>query len=236
MAAVVAASGAVFLHSGAADPLVTAAAERVAGLTGGPAQTAGPGASPERTERVSWSWDLGAPTWSANRPQPSQLRPKISIDPRNPARPSRPSEPWEPAGTPRDDGRPFWYGMYAVNPRVELEPRRDCPQYHGPTGSVPVRATATGPGRATLTWWDTGDPNTRLYQVDAFKRTGGDAVTSTTYPVAKPRTCRQVTVTVTGLDSGERYEFWLETVDDDPIDKGGTVRLARGRTEPVTIR
>jgi hypothetical protein len=164
------------------------------------------------------------------------LRTNIGIDPVNPARPSKPTDPWLPAGTPEDDGRPYWFGgPDTVNPKVGLEPRRDCPQYHGPSGTIPMRATAAGAGRATLTWWDTGDPNTRLYQVDAFRRTGGDAVTSSTFPVKRPRTCQQTTVTVSGLARGETYEFWLETVDDDPLNKGGTVRMSRGRTELVPI-
>jgi hypothetical protein len=44
-----------------------------------------------------------------------------------------------------------------------------------------------------------------------------------------------VSATVTGLASGVGYDFWLETVNRDPLDPSRTYRTSRGRTEVVRI-
>jgi hypothetical protein len=241
MAAAVAASGAVFVGSGGADPLLAAAAEQVAARTGGaPAEAAG-AASPERSARVSFSWNLGSPRWDATLPQPRRLTAARSIDPANPAKPAQPAQPRPPDGTPPDDGRPpIWYGIAASNPKVELEPMRSCPQFRGPSARIWMTVTPRK-GGVTLSWWDIDDPETLRYEIGAFRRAGlgsgssPGAMTWTRVPLPAARGCRTMTATITGLASGVGYDFWLEAVNRDPLDKSRTYRMSRGRTEVLDI-
>jgi hypothetical protein len=233
-AVAVAASGAVLLQSGAADPVLAAAVSRV---TGGASEQ--PAASPsERTERVAWSWDLGAPTWNANPPQPSRLTPAKRIDPANPARPAAPVKPVPPDGTPPDDGRsPVWQTIVATNPKVELQPESSCPQYRGPSSRIWMTVTPIR-GAVQLSWWDIADPEAVRWEIGAFARSGVGGSPSmqwTRVPLQEPRTCQRVTATVTGLASGVGYDFWLETVNRDPLDPSRTYRTSRGRTEVFRI-
>jgi hypothetical protein len=237
MAAAVAASGAALLHSGAVDPVLTAVAGQVAARTGH-AQPAAAAPSPGRTARVAWSWDLGAPTWDATLPRPSRLTPVHRIDPVSPAQPAQPVQPRLPDGTPPDDGsRPYWYQMAATNPKVALTPMPGCPQYHGPSARTWMSSTP-GKGSVTLTWWDLGDPSISRFEIGAFARAGANdkpSMTWTSVPARKAGTCGTVTATITGLSSGVGYDFWLESVNKDPLNPGSYYRTSRGRTEVMTI-
>jgi hypothetical protein len=76
------------------------------------------------------------------------------------------------------------------------------------------------------------------WEIGAFARTGvggAPSISWTTVPITRPRQCRQVTATVTGLASGIGYDFWLETVNRDPMDPDRIYRTSRGRTEVVQI-
>jgi len=236
-AAAVAASGGVFLSSGTADPLLTAVAEQVERRTGQRADAAA-AASPERTQRVAWSWNLGAPTWNANLPQPRRLTPVRSIDPAQPARPAKPMQPRLPDGTPPDESRGWsWVAIHATNPEVGLEPMRSCPQFRGPGARIWMDVTPAR-GRVTLSWWDIADPEAVRWEVGAFARTarsGSPSMTWTEVPLGNPRGCRRMTATITGLESGVGYDFWLETVNRDPLDTSRTYRASRGRTEVIDI-
>ena len=44
-----------------------------------------------------------------------------------------------------------------------------------------------------------------------------------------------MSATITGLESGVGYDFWLETVNRDPLDTSRTYRTSRGRTEVIDI-
>jgi hypothetical protein len=236
MAVAVAASGAAFVHSGAADPLLTAVASRVA--QHGSAPAAAPAAGPERAMKVSWSWDLGGPTWNANLPQPSKLTGSRSIAPESPGTPAKPAQPRPPDGTPADDGwPPYWASISATNPKVGLEPMRDCPRYHGPSARIWMDAKV-GPGSVTLTWNDLGDPEPTKWMIGAFARRGADdnpTMTWTEVPIRKAGTCGPVSATITGLSSGVAYDFWLESMNRDPLNPSVSTRMSRGRTEVLKV-
>ena len=236
MAAAVAASGGVFLSSGAADPLVAAAVEQVTRRTASPGADAT--ASPERTERVAWTWGLDSPRWDAKLPPPRRLTPVRGIDPAKPAQPAKPTAPRQPDGTPPDDDRGWtWVSIAATNPQVELEPMRSCPQFRGPGARIWMDVTPA-PGRVTLSWWDIADPEAVRWEIGAFARTarsGSPSMSWTPVPLGNPRGCRRLTATITGLESGVGYDFWLETVNRDPLDTSRTYRMSRGRTEVIDI-
>jgi hypothetical protein len=236
VAAAVAASGGVFLSSGTADPLLAAAADRMARQTG--AGSDADAASPERTQRVAWSWNLGAPTWNAKLPQPRRLTPVRNIDPAQPAQPARPAQPRRPDGTPPDEDRGWsWVAIKATNPQVALEPMRSCPQFRGPGARIWMDVTPAR-GQVTLSWWDIADPEAVRWEIGAFARTarsGAPSMTWTQVPLGNPRGCRRMTATITGLESGVGYDFWLETVNRDPLDTSRTYRMSRGRTEVIDI-
>jgi len=233
-AVAVAASGAVLLQSGAADPLLAAAVARVTGGT--PAAPAAP--SGPATERVSWSWDLGAPSWNANLPQPSRLTPEKRIDPANPARPAAPVKPTPPDGTPPDDGSfPVWQTVAATNPKVELKSVSSCPQFRGPSARIWMTVTPVR-GAVRLSWWDIADPEAIRWEIGAFARSGvggSPSIQWTRLPIPARHGCQRVSATVTGLASGVGYDFWLETVNRDPLDPSRTYRTSRGRTEVFKI-
>ncbi len=239
MAAAVAASAGVFLSSGAADPLVAAAVEQVARRTGSAPSSEAADASSPRTVRVaSWSWTQGSPTWDARLPQPSRLTPVKRIDPASPGRPSRPVQPRLPDGTPPDENRPWNpYGIAATNPKVGLEPMRSCPQYRGPSARIWMTVTPAK-GQVTLSWWDIADPEALRWEIGAFARTaksGAPSMSWTEVPIRAGRTCGTVTARITGLESGVGYDFWLETVNRDPVAPTRTYRMSRGRTEVIDI-
>jgi hypothetical protein len=239
MAAAVAASGGVFLASGAADPLMAAAAAQVAARTAPDTERSGEdAASPGRAVRVSWSWGTGAPSWNATLPQPSRLTPVRSIDPATPAKPARPAQPRQPDGTPPDTARPWnWYGIAATNPRVELASPRSCPQFRGPSARIWMTVTP-GKGQVTLSWWDIADPEAVRWEIGAFARTANSGTPSMSWTRVPNRPgggCGTVTARITGLESGVGYDFWLETVNRDPLDPSRTYRMSRGRTEVFDI-
>ena len=234
-AVAVAASGAALLQSGAADPVLAAVVTRVTeGRTAPPAA----GDPTGRTQRVGWSWDLGAPTWEANRPQPSRLTPVKRIDPASPARPAEPVPPTPPDGTPPDDDAfPIWQTVVATNPTVELQPVSSCPQFLGPSARIWMTVTPAK-GSVRLSWWDIADPEAIRWEIGAFARSGVNGAPSiqwTPVPIRQPRRCQRVSATVTGLASGVGYDFWLETVNRDPLDPDRIYRTSRGRTEVFKI-
>jgi hypothetical protein len=114
---------------------------------------------------------------------------------------------------------------------------RSCPQYHGPAARIWMNSK-TAPGQVTLTWYDLGDPEPTKWEIGAFARRGADdtpTMSWTEVPVRKAGTCGPVSVTITGLARGVAYDFWLESVNRDPLNPTLETRMSRGRTEVMKI-
>jgi hypothetical protein len=105
--------------------------------------------------------------------------------------------------------------------------------------STPKRITpgvVPGVGSATVTWQSDNRPEVQSYQVSAVSQqlVTGPQPAPVTATAAQPTGCQQVTVTVTGLVSGQLYTFWMEEQITSPTT--GSPRLEQvGTSSPVLI-
>jgi len=188
--------------TGALDPVLNAAvtALRQKAADRRPATT-------DRTARVAdWQFFDDRPEWSSLRGVPTVTGPV------GPAAPVRPA-----VAPPENPHRWVFYGPPPM-PHYRLRTLTDCPQPRGPGLYVQNFTVTTGTGGATVTWWDLGDPDTRDYTIvavpnyvnmgDSSRPVAAPARVTTLVPA--PKTCKQITVKVTGLINGNNYQFVLE--------------------------
>jgi hypothetical protein len=113
-------------------------------------------------------------------------------------------------------------------------PPAPCGGYATPRRIVP--AVVPGAGTATLSWMADSSTDVRGYRVQAVSQ----VLTSGTQPepaqqlVAQRADCGEVATTMTGLDAGGVYVFWLEEqVWDEPTQRMRYVQV--GATDPVEL-
>ncbi|WP_369139155.1 hypothetical protein [Modestobacter versicolor] len=116
---------------------------------------------------------------------------------------------------------------------------RQRPDACGGGGTTPRRmvpGVVAGPGQATLDWMADARPEVLGYRVQAVSQrlVGGEQLAPVVQTAAQPEGCVPVSVTVTGLVSGEPYVFWLE--EQVTSASTGVVRLVQvGTTAAVVI-
>ena len=175
-----------------------------------------------------------------DRPEWSSARGVAKV----PSRPDQPVEPARPEVAPPENPHRWQFSGPAPMPRYSLEPMSSCVQPRGPGNSVAALTAVAGTKSAAVTWWDLGDPDTVSYQLTIVPigATGNpvgwpgagqkEKVRFITVPA--PNQCKQVTVQVTGLTSGDGYRFWLLALNRSPV-QNRTYRHTRGETETVTV-
>jgi hypothetical protein len=113
-----------------------------------------------------------------------------------------------------------------------LEPA--CGGYTSPKRITP--GVTAGSGAATVTWMADDRDEVRSYQVSAVSQelVGGTQPAPVTATAAQPDGCSQLTVTVSGLVTGDSYVFWLEEEITSP--STGVTRLEQvGTSAPVVV-
>jgi hypothetical protein len=105
-----------------------------------------------------------------------------------------------------------------------------CLPLYGPGTPVPVNVT-TAPGPVLMTWFHNGDLATTAYWVGVQPLAGTVAQRSaiTWTRVAPPAGCRDVTVTVPGLQAGTPYLVWLDADSLTPETGSGSTRHTLNR-------
>lgn len=224
--AVLAASG-YLLVSGALDPVLQDAVTLALGEQPDDVPTLN--AAPV----TDWMYFDDRPEWSSVRGVP-----KV------PSRPDQPVEPARPAAAPPENPHRWQFSGPAPMPHYSLEPMSSCVQPRGPGNSVAALTAVPGTKSATVTWWDLGDPDTVSYQLTIVPigATGNpvgwpgagqkEKVRFITVPA--PNQCKEVTVQVTGLTSGDGYRFWLLALNRSPV-QNRVYRHTRGETETITV-
>lgn len=202
-----------------------------------------------RVERVALSvprWESSTGIRSANRQRNRQAR--VSVPGRvsvpSPARPRRPGPPADPVPPTADlepPRRPWFLNYPGLPPRIELAPMRSCPKPHGALAQIAV-VTEVGAGAISLTWQASGlteVPGYRLIAVPAPPRPSATALPIRTVTVAATTGCREVTATVSGLPSGERYQVHLEAISRQTVNPAGhrypDFHRMLARSEVVTV-
>jgi hypothetical protein len=226
----VAVSAGYLLSSGALDPVLNDVLTRALGRNDADAGTA-----LNAVPVTDWMYFDDRPEWSTLRRIPAL-----------PSSPDQPIEPGRPVVAPPENPHRWQFNGPAPMPHYSLKPMESCPQPHGQEMSVARLTAIAGTKSATVTWWDLGDPDTRTYQIAvvAVGATGnpvGYSDSSTaTEPVryvyiTAPNTCRQVSVVIGGLKTGDAYRFWLMATNQSRVQKNRNYRHGRGETETVTI-
>lgn len=203
------------LQSGAMDPVV---ADVVTALT--PDEPTGRADEPRLQRVADWT---DVPEWSPKRGVPTA-----------PARPqaAAPAPPREPAIAPPENPRPWMrVGVPRARATFRLEPMHSCPQYHGPSATMPMQVTPQK-SAVTATWWSIGDPDVISFRVVASAKATGER---TEISVPAVTGCQTMTATVAGLVSGARYQIFLETVNESRVQAGRTYRVMRAQSELVVV-
>ena len=209
------------LACGALDPALRGAVTLARGGDDDPAL--------ETTAVADWMYFDDRPEWSSLREVPKP-----------PTRPDQPVQPVRPAVAPPENPHRWQFTAPGPMPHYALKPPDSCFQPRGPGVAVERLTAIPGTGSATVTWWDLGDPDTRSYEiaivpVGAVINPVGAVNTSITYlTLPAPNTCKQITVNVPGLRSGETYRFWLLANNASQV-QNRNYRPSRGETESITI-
>lgn len=241
-------------------PTLTALAATLTGrpvtVTAGQAGagSAGPTAAPHVERVAGLRWESARP-WTGNRPWTgpdgtSSAPPSTTARVAGPAGPNRPAPPTDPIppGELEPPNRPYW--IIGPTPpqcpwprtdipapadwQCDMQPRPDCPQYTGP--GVQVRLDAVpGTGSATLSWWNYGDPDVLEWRVAAIEYTQFGSPSPTWQNFQLEVGCYQASHTVTGLQSGKRYEFMLEAIETNHAGRGTALHRGIGHSEVITI-
>jgi hypothetical protein len=189
-----------------------------------------------RVERVA----LSVPRWESS----TGIRPgRVSVPaPEKPRRPADPADPVPPTAELEPPRRPWFLNYPGLPPRIELAPMRSCPKPHGALAQIAV-VTEVGRGALSLTWQASGLTEVtgyRLVAVPAPPRPSATALPIRTATVDAPTGCREVTATVTGLPSGERYQVHLESISGQTVNPAGhrypDLHRMLARSEVVTVR
>ncbi len=221
--AVLAATG-YLVASGALDPMLHGAVTLALGHDDSEDVT-----TLQTTRIADWMYYDDRPEWSSLR--------KV---PKLPSRPDQPVEPGRPVVAPPENPHRVQFTGPEPMRRYALQPPGSCFQPRGPGLTVGRLTAIPGVKSATVTWWDLGDPDTRSYELAIVPvgRSMDPVGTSTArvkyQHVAAPNTCKQVSVTVADLRSGEAYRFWLLANNESQVQKRN-YRPSRGETETVTI-
>jgi hypothetical protein len=217
------------LVTGAVDPLVrggvAAAAAVTEALTDVESADPADGGMVQVARWTDVGWSLGWPGGETVHGQ--------SISPRRPTGAQPPASPVPPDGTPLEPQRfPGWFAARPASMQAQLTPMESCPQQRGPGVTMPVRIDVLGSGRARVSWWSLGDPDTSSFRVRAVPvlTPTTDAAAAHTSTVSAPSDCRATTTTISGLASGVRYEFWLEAVTRSAVGGGAARAITRGRS------
>jgi hypothetical protein len=218
IAAVLALSAATgyLLLSGALDPVLNDAVTKALGRHDTVAD-----AGLKTAPVADWQYFDGRPEWSSVRGVPQV------VGPADPVTPSRPKI------APPENPHRWQFSSAAAMPHYKLQPMSSCFQPRGPAAIVHGLTATPGKGSVKIKWWDLGDPDTQSYQIAAVPVDQAGTITWTT--VAAPKTCKEVNATITGLNSGWKYEFQLVATNISRAQKGVTYRPSRGQTETVTI-
>jgi hypothetical protein len=176
-----------------------------------------------------------------DRPEWSSLReiPKL------PTRPDQPVEPARPVVAPPENPHHWQFTGPQPMPHYSLKPPDSCFQPRGMGLNVEHLNAIPGTKSATVTWWDLGDPDTRSYQIaivpvgatgNPVGYTDNSIVTEPVrfLDVAAPNTCKEVSVKVTGLRTGDAYRFWLLAINQSQV-QTRKYRPTRGETQTITI-
>jgi hypothetical protein len=224
-----AAAAGYLLVSGALDPMLAQAVSMALG------DDRATDAGSDAARVADWMYFDDRPEWSTLRENPAP-----------PSAPAGPAEPARPAVAPPENPHRWQFSGPAPMPHYSLAPPDSCPGYRSP-GHDQGRLTATpGTGSATVSWFDTGDQDTRSYDIsvipaDAAKRPvrlpdgTSQAAPIRSITVPAPNTCKQVDVVVTGLVSGDSYRFWVTATNRAPEQGDRLYRVGRGQSETVTI-
>ena len=199
--------------------------------------------SPEVTR-----WQSARP-WTGSKPYPDRNGAQSSTAGFGPARPEPPTPPVDPIppGPLEPPNRPGWIGGPTPPPcpwpldtptpadwYCQLEPLHDCPQFSGPSAHVLLDAVP-GVRSATISWWGYGDPDVLYYRVAAIRYTARGSPNPIWQNIVVPGGCRDVSATITGLTSGERYRFMLEAVETNHAGRGVALHRGIGRSDLVRI-
>ncbi|HST82641.1 MAG TPA: hypothetical protein VLL08_12980 [Kineosporiaceae bacterium] len=209
------------LVSGALDPALRGAVTLALGPDDDPAL--------QTTPISDWMYFDDRPEWSSLR--------KV---PKLPTRPDQPVDPVRPEVAPPENPHRWQFTAPGPMPHYALKPPDSCFQPRGPGTTVERLTAIAGTGSATVTWWDLGDPDTRSYElaivpVGAIINPIGAVNTPIRYlTIPAPNTCKQITVNIPGLRSGEAYRFWLLANNESQVQKRN-YRPSRGETESITI-
>jgi len=178
---------------------------------------------------VDWMYYEDEPEWSSLRGIPQV------------ARPTQPAQPGRPVIAPPEHPHRYVFSGPPPMPTLSLKPRDDCMQPHNQVSIARnFVVTATGGGRATVRWYDMGDPDTQTYQVVAVPEYVNQFDYSRPVPqppkiftsVAATKGCKQMQTTVTGLTKGFRYTFALMGINKSPLN-GRTYSVTRATSEDI---
>ncbi|MFI7585457.1 hypothetical protein ACIB24_00100 [Spongisporangium articulatum] len=160
--------------------------------------------------------------------------------------PSKPTLPSRPAiDVPENPKSWLRGGVPTGNAEWKLKPRSSCFQPRGPGNQVQNLTITPGKGTATISWWDIGDPDASTYDVVGVPMGGGgqqtgDPLAEGRKGVAKvitlkaPGTCTKVQTTMTGLQSGQPYVFWLTAATKSRLNNL-TYNITRGESDLITV-
>jgi hypothetical protein len=116
-----------------------------------------------------------------------------------------------------------------------MDPMRSCPQYSGPSAQVVLTATP-GVRSARISWWNYGDPDVQYFRVAAIPRVRFGSLNPTWRNLTVPKGCLTVSSVITGLTSGQRYEFMLEAVETNHLGRNPALHRGIGHSDLITIR
>ena len=169
-----------------------------------------------------WMDDDSRPEWSSARSVPGASRPA------SPSLPSRPS-----IGVPENPKRFLRGGGPPPVAAIKLAARKSCFQQRNPGSTVKSFTVTPTKGGASVSWWDIGDPDTKSYQLTAVP-TGGGSSTAVSRAVAAPGGCTTVNTSMSGLTSGQTYQFWLTALNTSAVN-GKQYRPTVGQSNSIVV-
>jgi hypothetical protein len=133
----------------------------------------------------------------------------------------------------------------AASPALRLPPMSAATAAPSPTeacagvsrmGAISGLTVEPGSGRATVSWYNAGDPGLLSYQLAAVPQrlVAGFQPEPEWQTIDAGAGCRQMSATVAGLETGAPYVFWLDAVTKS-YQGSGTRASTVGRSLVVTI-
>ncbi len=191
-----------------------------------------PASDPKLQRVVDWQYFDGRPEWSSQRGVPQVSGPAM------------PQAPTRPAIAPPENPIHFRFNGPAPMPTVSLKPLGACPQEHQPGAPVENFSTTVGTRSATASWWDLGDPDAKSYQLAAVPDlvNVGDGSRTVFKPpivtatVTPPHACKQMTATVSGLITGQKYYLVLQSLNNSNVNTGQQYDVVRAEGQDFTAQ